>query len=111
MRIVKASIEGLLEDVCPGMTGAEQRRSFAALVGFQPDVVLFTWRKYTQELRLNRVTIMDIAWACSFLRIHSSHVVMARLWKTTRETFRRLTEHAIKCLSRILNEVRMTLHA
>lgn len=99
--------EQLMDEICPDSTGAEQRKNFAALVGFKADVVLSTWHKYAKELTFRHIKLLDLVWTCSYLRLYLSFSDTAKIWKKKRETVRRRIVATIDAAGGIFDEVRV----
>lgn len=94
-----------MDMICPDSRGAEQKRNFAALVGFKADVVMLTWRRYAQEFAKGHIKLLDLVWTCSYLRLYTSFSATALIWKTKRETIRRRIIATIESAAGIFDEV------
>lgn len=81
-------------------------RSFAALIGFQPEVLVLLWRKYGHELHRKHVRPAQILMALSFLKVYASLDVMATIWKISRSHLHVQVWHVIATLRETLDEVR-----
>lgn len=102
-----ATPEWLMNAVCPNNSGAEQRRTFVALVGFTADVLTHVYRKYRKDWTYAHITLLDITWTCSWLRCNLSLPAMSRIFGVARETFRRRATATLIAARTILNEVRL----
>lgn len=95
-----------MDRIIPNKRGAEQRRSFVSVVGFPADVLIHVWRKYREDWRISRISLLDIAWTCAWLRCHLPLPAMSELLRTTRETLRRRVNTTILAANGFLHEAR-----